>query len=805
MGKERKDTPWELAQRDPHLMRLGDYLATQMGPEAMAKLELELDLEWEGYGREAIRRRLEGVYQSDMENQCQWHSEMGDQCHWKCHWQEHPQITKIVDPEFNTRPFVVLWTNKDQSHHKCPLYHESKNEENMKHSEVADEPRARLPGKMKEEKDSDDVKRDMYKPWEEHEQGGRMTGVLKWKVKNMQVEGAKKGDDSDKRIAKEKKEKNVHECHKCKEDVSIYIQKMLMGGDKSKNRNNKKHEGKETKKRAEKENSGWQGPRPQVYEEPQKKKKQDKKNQEQKKRQKTYMERGENKGDKEKEWREKTDTEKKTIQKVEGVGEQKEKCETKGDKKDLKENRKKENHTEKEHSPTKENPRDDESEEKQVLENEKSNNNVYNKPPTKPGYIYMDGEQANICLGSSKTSQKVGREGKLENAKEEKKNEHSLIGGGAGEAGEHYLAQQILKGVKRAELPMKLDVLTEGDGNCWYRGIWSQMQREEIRETFTNEKKKIQNHFELRQRVAKFMTRTITKTLAEDNFIENYEKVVKPVSGETWSEYWGRMKIYGEWADDIAVQGTAWYLNRDILIVWSTATLEQPYLTKSGNFLSELTACEGLPLLMGYVKGIHYQSLVPSHDQTYRPAYLQPQSLDEILKEAIKNINRGQGTGTSKRALEDEELTEKRKKAKPDKFENIYIGRTKDKMKEDLIKAEARNEDIEENCELGELGASSDDKEEIFQPKPISINRGQGTGSTKRVQEDEKTTGKRKTANTCILKDQYIGEQAKSTDHINKDEEKRGEKGTNFCIEESEESLDDQNDQFQPNAKLGKI
>ena len=157
MVKGRKVTPWEMALKDPHLMRLGDWLAAKMGDTEVNRLELELDLEWEGYGREAIRRRLEGVYQSDMENQCQWHSEMGDQCHWKCHWQEHPQITKIVDPEFNTRPFVVLWTNKDQSHHKCPLYRESKNEENMKHSEVADEPRARLPGKMKEEKDSGDV------------------------------------------------------------------------------------------------------------------------------------------------------------------------------------------------------------------------------------------------------------------------------------------------------------------------------------------------------------------------------------------------------------------------------------------------------------------------------------------------------------------------------------------------------------------------------------------------------------------------------------------------------------------------
>ena len=146
---------------------------------------------------------------------------------------------------------------------------------------------------------------------------------------------------------------------------------------------------------------------------------------------------------------------------------------------------------------------------------------------------------------------------------------------------------------------------------------------------------KIKDHNQLRKNVATFMTRT-RKTCAQETFVRNYEEVVEPVSGETWVEYWARMKTDGEWADDIAVQGTAWYLNRDILIVWSTATLEQPYLTKSGNFLSEIAACEGLPLLIGYVEGIHYQSLLPRHDQTYRPAFLQPHSLDKLLKDAIK-------------------------------------------------------------------------------------------------------------------------------------------------------------------------
>ena len=207
MEKERKATPWELALKDPHLMRLGDWLAAQIGDTEVAKVEIDLDLEWDGYGREAIRRRLEGVYQSDMRNQCQWHLEMGSNCHWKCHWQEYPQIQKIVDPDNYARPFVVLWTSKDQSHHSCPLYHNARNDENIRYSEAEDEPRATVPGKMKEEQDSEDEMRDNYKPWEEHERGGRMTGVLKWKVKNMQVGNAEQKFDNDKQTTKERKAK----------------------------------------------------------------------------------------------------------------------------------------------------------------------------------------------------------------------------------------------------------------------------------------------------------------------------------------------------------------------------------------------------------------------------------------------------------------------------------------------------------------------------------------------------------------------------------------------------------------------
>ena len=195
MGKEMKDTPWELAQRDPHLMRLGDYLATQMGPEAMAKLELELELDWDWGGREAIMRRMEAQYLRDQQDQCTWHlGDYEDQCHWRCHWQEKPRITMIVDPQNYARPFVTMWTSKEQSHTSCEI-NMLRKEEVKTHEMVEQGQRTTVIGQMKEKVDEDDMKRTQYKHWEEQERGGKMKGVFKWKLHSTQSLQTNNSDD----------------------------------------------------------------------------------------------------------------------------------------------------------------------------------------------------------------------------------------------------------------------------------------------------------------------------------------------------------------------------------------------------------------------------------------------------------------------------------------------------------------------------------------------------------------------------------------------------------------------------------
>ena len=59
---------------------------------------------------------------------------------------------------------------------------------------------------------------------------------------------------------------------------------------------------------------------------------------------------------------------------------------------------------------------------------------------------------------------------------------------------------------------------------------------------------------------------------------------------ESWDEYREMMSQDTEWADKIIIEGRAWYLNQDINIIWSTATPENPYITKSGNWDFEAAA-----------------------------------------------------------------------------------------------------------------------------------------------------------------------------------------------------------------------
>ena len=83
------------------------------------------------------------------------------------------------------------------------------------------------------------------------------------------------------------------------------------------------------------------------------------------------------------------------------------------------------------------------------------------------------------------------------------------------------------------------------------------------------------------------------------------------VDDKTWGQYWEVMLRNYEWVDYIFIQSTAWYLHHDIIIVTTTSTENNPYITISGNLLDEKIPCPGIAITIGSKSNVHYQSLLP--------------------------------------------------------------------------------------------------------------------------------------------------------------------------------------------------
>ena len=177
---------------------------------------------------------------------------------------------------------------------------------------------------------------------------------------------------------------------------------------------------------------------------------------------------------------------------------------------------------------------------------------------------------------------------------------------------ERRIALEIMKKVRRLNLPLKLDEITEGRGNCFPLSVLAQCRRPEI---FRQLNMQIQNIIStddptlLRQAVYNFMSNSKNQRIL--SYKKQYEEIVAPIDSKTWREYWQVMIKNYEWVDYIFVQSTAWFLEHDIIIVTTTSTEEHPFLTISGNLVDENTPCQGVDLTIGSMSQVHYQSLLP--------------------------------------------------------------------------------------------------------------------------------------------------------------------------------------------------
>ena len=177
------------------------------------------------------------------------------------------------------------------------------------------------------------------------------------------------------------------------------------------------------------------------------------------------------------------------------------------------------------------------------------------------------------------------------------------------------LADNIMKNIRRLGLRFTLDELTLGDGNCFFRGILQQCQREDIYSSLSDEVKVFvdtMDHYGFRK--------WIKECVFASNHIRVQQETLQPFLPKPWEEYWSDsyMMKNGFWVDAPMVRCTAWFLKMDLMIISEDNNDLQCVTRIPGNIDDETVPAEGPPLCLGLARN-HYQSVLPFEDNVSAP------------------------------------------------------------------------------------------------------------------------------------------------------------------------------------------
>jgi len=204
------------------------------------------------------------------------------------------------------------------------------------------------------------------------------------------------------------------------------------------------------------------------------------------------------------------------------------------------------------------------------------------------------------------------------------------------------MAAQVMRAVARAALPFRLDTITQGDGNCLSRALVAQCQRPTVRRQLELRRRHPSTYSELKAWVVESMLEPQTEAMTDlrERFLEQQAgAVARGERSESWQHYCWRMGQEGEWGDAVFLQAAAWYLNHDIIVVPTGGSQDHMFFTISGNWRDERVPCRGVPLILGYVNNLHYQSLLPM-DEGNRQEVQGVRSIEQILREQVKEAVR---------------------------------------------------------------------------------------------------------------------------------------------------------------------
>ena len=180
---------------------------------------------------------------------------------------------------------------------------------------------------------------------------------------------------------------------------------------------------------------------------------------------------------------------------------------------------------------------------------------------------------------------------------------------------ERRIANEIMQVVNSRGLPLKLDRITPGKGNCFPIAVLDQCKRPEILSNLHPQVKEIVQYnmhtaqMQLRCAVRKFIQTSEHPNIQK--YKHEYAQTVALVDDRSWEQNWAGLIQDQIWVDATFIQSTAWYLKHDIMIINTTNNDNNPVIIISGNVDNENLACSGETLPIGSKSNQHYQSLLP--------------------------------------------------------------------------------------------------------------------------------------------------------------------------------------------------
>ena len=191
------------------------------------------------------------------------------------------------------------------------------------------------------------------------------------------------------------------------------------------------------------------------------------------------------------------------------------------------------------------------------------------------------------------------------------------------------LFEQTVQPVKDQKLPYDNERETEGDGNCFYKAIFDQIENNPmVADTVSDEAKRCSNLQELREKVIDFIKDwpNVLDTLlvSRDFMIEDFRKKGKLRSHYPQEIIWQqfllpKQKESGVYAEDLIIQCTPTFLSKDIYVMSPGSSKNKANQTKWLR-LSSFTGTTGPPITLTSNQstdssksgGEHFQSLIPN-------------------------------------------------------------------------------------------------------------------------------------------------------------------------------------------------